>query len=165
MARRSAGQLVVGTGILAVGVVILAARFVLLEQAPAWLLGVGFALALLGVVQRSSMPLALGMVTLGLGAALALADAEAAGIRRGVWLWLAPGLALWGLFLLRLVVGMRRQWWPLCAGAVLLLLAGVRALRAGAVVPVAVEQGVRTWWPVVLIVGGVWLVVRASQRR
>lgn len=165
VARRNTSQLVIGVALLAVGAVLVATRFVNLDQAPAWLLGVGFALALLGVLQRHVMPLTVGMVVLGMGAGLVLGDVGAAGLQRGAWLWLGPGLALLLLFLLRLVLGMRRSWWPLVLGVVLVVVAAARQYQGLAVIPVGAEEGVRTWWPVALMVVGLWLLVRAVGRR
>ena len=81
MARTRKSNLAVGVILVVVGGVLLVTRFVPMDTAPAWLLGLGVGLALIAIVSVSYGALVAGMVLLGLGAGMVLGDRGVAGIR------------------------------------------------------------------------------------
>jgi hypothetical protein len=164
MARSRRPSLVLGIGLLVVGGVLLATRLGTVETAPAWLLGVGAGLALIGILRRSYPALVGGMVLLGIGAGMLLGDRGVANLRAGTWLLLGLGGGFIGVYVLALVLQLRQHWWPLIPGAVLLAVAGARVARDFALLPPNVEIAVRTYWPAALIIVGIFVVVRALRR-
>ncbi len=162
----SKGRLLAGLALVVGGGVLLLPRVVPIDRAPLWLLGCGVLAALYGIFVRSGGWIEAGMVTLGLGAGMALGDVTAAGIAKGEWLPLALGVALLGAWGLVRLTGSSRRWWTLVPAVMLLALAAVRI--AGKVpwrVPPPVEEAIRTWWPAGLVVAGVFLVATALRRR
>ncbi len=162
MARARSRHVAVGIFLVAVGAVLLLLRLTPLADAPAWLLGLGLALALVGIVQRAYAGVVAGCVMVGLGAGMVLGDYAWGGIGRGNWLLLALGLAFVAIYLVDLLLRLGGRWWPLVPGAVLVGVAVVRGLRP-VHIPPAVEALVRTWWPAALVLVGLWLVVRGAR--
>lgn len=162
MAKRGRSGLFPGLLLLALGVAFLLARMHVVSQAPAVLLGLGGAFALYGVFSRAFGPLVPGGVLLGLGSGMLLGDrgVEALGMVRWQVLGLGAGFVL--IFLLALILGLGLRWWALVVGGVLVgvaLLPAVKTLLDPSVVVVA-----RTYWPVLLIALGLFLVVREITR-
>jgi len=164
MARSKSSQVTLGAVLLVAGGILLATRFVAIEAAPAWMLGVGCALTAAAVVRRHLATLAGGMALLGLGAGMVLGDRGVGGVRAGSWLLAGLGAGLIGLYLLARLLRMSRNAWPLLAGVVLLAVVGARAVRDFALLPPAVVMAVRMWWPAALVVIGLLLVVRGLRR-
>lgn len=163
MARTRSRQLTFGVVLLAVGIILLVTRFVPLQSAPTWLLGLGLAFSLVAILQRSSAPLVAGMILLGLGAGFVLGDHELAGLHKGTWTLVGLGGGFIGIYVLGLVLGLRAHWWPLVVGLVLVGIGVGRELHYKLVIPPAVEIAVRTWWPAALVVAGIFVVVRALR--
>ena len=153
-----------GIMLLAVGAILLATRFVAIESAPAWLLGLGAALALIAILQRAYAPLVAGMVLLGLGAGMLLGDREVARLPKASWTALALGISFVLIYCVAALLGLKRHWWPLLVGVVLAAVALARFYRRLLVVPPGVEIAVRTWWPAALVVVGLVLVVQALRK-
>ena len=134
----------------------------MVSQGPAVLLAIGGALALYGVFARTFGPLVPGCILLGLGSGMLLGDrgVEGFGVVRWQLLGLGGGFIL--LFLLALVLGLGLRWWPLVVGGVL---AGVAVLpQIKGLVDPQVVVAFRTYWPVLLIAAGLYLVVRDITR-
>jgi hypothetical protein len=164
MARARKSNLAVGVILVAVGGVLLVTRFVPMESAPAWLLGLGAGLALIGIVGASYGALVGGMVLLGLGAGMVLGDHGVANIAAGTWIVLGLGAGFVGIYILALILKLRSHWWPLVPGVILLGVGGARYVRHFALISPQVEMAVRTWWPAALVVVGIWILVRAVRR-
>ncbi len=164
MARARNANLTLGVVLLVVGGVLLATRFVPIEAAPAWLLGLGVGLALIGIVTGSYGALVPGMILLGLGAGMVLGDREVAGVRPGTWTVLGLGAGFVGIYVLALVLKMRSHWWPLVPGVCLLAVGGARYVRHFPLISPRMEIAVRAWWPAALVVVGVWILVRALRK-
>lgn len=163
MARSRSNALTAGVLLVAVGGVLLATRVSSLDSAPAWLMGLGLALAALGVLRRGYAALVAGCVMIGLGAGMLLGDAAVAGLPKNAWLLLALGGGFVLVYLLDLVLRLNRHWWPLIPGAVLAAMGGARLVSRVQLVPPSVEAFVRMWWPVGLVAVGVWLLVRSLR--
>ena len=163
MARTADSRVTFGAVLIAVGAMLLATRFVALETGPAWLLGVGLGLALLAILRRAFPTLVGGMVCLGVGAGLVLAEHGVAELPLGTWLLFALGAAFVGVWLLSLILQMRARWWPAPVGVALLVLGGVRLVRRFALLPPEVVAAVRAWWPAALVAAGIWMVLRPSR--
>jgi hypothetical protein len=164
MARTSKPNLTLGLILLVVGVVLLVTRFVPIDTAPAWLLGIGVGLALIAVISASYGALVGGMVLLGLGAGMLLGDRGVAGIRAGTWMLFGLGAGFLGIYLLALILKLNRHWWPLVPAFVLLVAGGWRYVRHFTLLPPEVVMAVRTWWPAALVVAGAWILIRALRR-
>ncbi|HVN32712.1 MAG TPA: hypothetical protein VMT45_12080 [Thermoanaerobaculaceae bacterium] len=163
MARGNKSNLAFGVMLLVVGGVLLATRLVLIETAPAWLLGLGLGLALIAIVNASYGPLVAGMILLGLGAGMLLGDRGVADIGSWTWNVLGLGAGFVGIYVLSLILKLRSHWWPLVPGFILLALGGARYVRHFTLLPPEVMMAVRTWWPAALVVVGVWVVIRAMR--
>jgi hypothetical protein len=168
MARTRSQQVAMGIVLAAAGAVLLAVNFTSVSRLPAWLLALGFALGLLGVVQRAYASLVAGCVLLGLGAGVVLGERGVGGIDRGNWLFLALGIAFLAIYLLGMLLGFGKRWWPLVPG---LGLVAAAAARGGwplgvhrTLLPPTAEHLVRTWWPAALVALGLWLVLRGVKR-
>lgn len=158
MAKKGKNRLFLGLVLAAIGVALLLARMHVVSQGPAVLLAIGGALALYGVFARAFGPLVPGCVLLGLGSGMLLGDrgVEGFGVVRWQLLGLGGGFIL--LFLLALVLGLGLRWWPLVVGGVL---AGVAVLpHIKGLLDPQVVVAFRTYWPVLLIAAGLYLVVR-----
>ena len=164
MARTRKSNLTAGVILVVIGGVLLVTRFALLATAPAWLLGLGVGLALIAIVTRAYGALVGGMILLGLGAGMALGDREVGGVSPGAWIQLGLGAGFVGIWVLALILGMKRHWWPLVPGVILLALGGARFLRHIVVIPPEAMIAVRTWWPAALVVAGIWVLVRALRK-
>ena len=164
MARTRKSNLTAGVILVVIGGVLLVTRFALLATAPAWLLGLGVGLALIAIVTRAYGALVGGMILLGLGAGMALGDREVGGVSPGAWIQLGLGAGFVGIWVLALILGMKRHWWPLVPGVILLALGGARFLRHIVVIPPEAMIAVRTWWPAALVVAGIWVLVRALRQ-
>ncbi len=163
MARTRSRQVALGVLLAASGAVLLAVNFASVSRLPAWLLALGFALGLLGVVQRASASLVAGCVLLGLGAGIVLGERTVAGVDRGSWLLLGLAAGFLLVYLLGVVLRLGTRWWPLVPACALLAAAAARGaspLR----IPPAAEQVVRSWWPAALVALGLWLVLRGVKR-
>lgn len=163
MARARKSNLAFGVILVVVGGVLLVTRFVPMETAPAWLLGLGVGLALIAIVNASYAALVAGMVLLGLGAGMVLGDRGVAEIRAGTWLLLGLGAGFIGIYLLALILKLRSHWWPLVPGFILLALGGARYVRHFTLLPPEVVMAVRSWWPAALVLVGAWILVRALR--
>ena len=157
-------QVTLGVGALALGVVLLATRFVPISRAPAWLLGLGLGLALLGLVQRSVGWLVAGLPVLGLGVGLVFGDALLGGLPKNSWTLLGLAAGFLAVVPLARMVAPRVHWWPAAVGALLAAAGALRAVRDVEMITPSVEIAVRTWWPVGLVVVGAWLLIRAARR-
>ena len=164
MARTRKSNLTAGVILVVVGGVLLVTRFALLATAPAWLLGLGVGLALIAIVTRAYGALVGGMILLGLGAGMALGDREVGGVSPGAWIQLGLGAGFVGIWVLALILGMKRHWWPLVPGVILLALGGARFLRHIVVIPPEAMIAVRTWWPAALVVAGIWVLASALRK-
>ncbi|MCS7182171.1 MAG: hypothetical protein NZ869_03590 [Thermoanaerobaculum sp.] len=162
MAKRGGHRLFLGLLLLGIGMALLLARMHLVGTGPAFLLALGAAFSLYGVATGSFPSLVPGCVLLGLGSGMLLGDLGVEPL--GVWQWnlvgLGGGLVL--LFLLALVLGLGVQWWAL---VVALVLGGVAFLpRVRELFHPPVVVAMRTYWPVVLMVLGLYLVARDLKR-
>ncbi len=164
MARARKSNLALGVILLVVGGVLLVTRFVPMESAPAWLLGLGAGLALIGILATSYGALVAGMILLGLGAGMVLGDHEVANVRAGTWIVFGLGAGFVGIYVLTLILKMRSHWWPLVPGLILLAVGGARYVRHFAFISPQLEMAVRTWWPAALVAIGIWLLVRALRK-
>ena len=164
MPLRSKPQIAIGIAVLALGVVLLATRFVPISSAPGWLLGLGLGLALLGLVQRSATWLVVGLPVLGLGAGLVFGDIPVGGLPKNSWTLLGLGAGFLAVVPLARMVGVRGHWWAAAAGAVLAGAGVLRAVRDVELISPRVEIALRTWWPAALVLLGAWLVLRAARR-
>ena len=164
MARSKSTQVTLGAVLLAVGGVLLAARFVVLEAAPLWMLGLGAALAVAAILRRHYATLVGGAVLLGLGAGFVLGDRGVAGL--GMASWLLTGLAagFLGLFAIARLLRLGRSAWPAVTAAVLLAVVAARHLREFVLLPPALVIAVRTWWPAGLVLVGLILLYRGFRR-
>lgn len=163
MARTRSRQLGLGIILTAVGVVLLAVRLTPINSAPAWLLGLGLAFGIVGIVQRGYPAVVAGCILLGLGAGMVLGDRGVGGLAKGAWLPLALGLGFIAIYVVDLLVRLGGRWWPLVPGFALAGLVIVRNVR-GFHIPPAAEMFVRAWWPAGLVLAGVWLVLRGIKR-
>jgi len=164
MARSRTSQLSLGVILAAVGAVLLATRFAPIETAPAWLLGLGLAFALLAIFQRSFGWLIAGMVLLGLGAGMVLGDRAALGLSIRAWRLVALGAAFVLVWALAAVLQLKAHWWPLPVGLVLVGLGAAPFLRHLFFVPPSVEVALRTWWPAALVVAGAAFIFTALRK-
>jgi hypothetical protein len=156
-------RVAVGVGVLALGVVLLATRFVPISSAPAWLLGLGLGLALLGLLQRSVAWLVAGLPVLGLGAGLVFGDIPLGSLPKNSWTLLGLAAGFLAVVPLARMLGLRLSWWPAAVGAALAGVGVLRAVRDVELIAPRVEIAVRTWWPAALVLVGVWLVIRAAR--
>ena len=163
MARARKSNLGFGIMLVVVGGVLLLTRFALVETAPAWLLGLGVGLALIAVVGASYGALVGGMILLGLGSGMLLGDRGVGGLPSGTWILLGLGAGFVGIWLLALLLKLKSHWWPLIPGFVLLAVGGARFYRHFTLIPPSVMIAMRTWWPALLVVAGVWILVCALR--
>jgi hypothetical protein len=163
MARARKSNLAFGVILVVVGGVLLVTRFVPMETAPAWLLGLGVGLALIAIVNASYGSLVAGMVLLGLGAGMVLGDRGVGDIRSGTWILLGLGAGFIGIYVLALILKLRSHWWPLVPGFILFAAGGARYVRNFTLLPPEVVIAARTWWPAALVVVGVWVLIRALR--
>jgi LiaI-LiaF-like transmembrane region len=164
MRRKREGSLTAGVVLVAVGGVLLATRFVPVAAAPAWLLGLGVALALLGIVRRAYGVLVAGMVLLGLGAGMVLGDRDVLGVSIRGWRLIALGAAFALIVPIAELLRLKRRVWPLVVGAVLIVIGAAPFLRRFMFVPPWAEEAARTWWPALLVAFGIAVIVRALRR-
>jgi hypothetical protein len=164
MARSKSSQVTLGVLLLVVGGILLATRFVAIEAAPAWMLGIGCALTAIAIVRRHHGALIGGMVLLGLGAGMVLGDRGVAGWRMGSWLLAGLAAAFIGFYLLALLLKVGRHPWPLVVGVALLAVVGARYLRDFTLLPPGVVMAVRAWWPGALVVVGLTLLIRGLRK-
>jgi hypothetical protein len=164
MARSKSSQVTLGALLLAVGGILLATRFVAVDAAPAWMLGIGCALTVIAVMRRHYGALIGGMVLLGIGAGMILGDRGVAGWRMSSWLFTGLAGGFLGLYLVAALLKISRHPWPVVAGAVLLAIVAARQLRDFALLPPSVVIAVRTWWPAALVVIGLTLLVRGLRK-
>lgn len=163
MARARSSALFLALVLMAVGGVLLAARWVRIDLAPALLLALGLAFALLAVVQRGAGALVAGLLLLGTGAGIALGRSALLGIPPSNWLFLSLGVAFVAIYLFGLLLRAGRHWWPLLPGVALLLLGGAQYASRVDLVPPAAQVFVQTWWPAGLVLLGAVLLIRALR--
>ncbi len=154
----------VGVILVATGAGLLARRFLPFGWEQALLLALGLAFGILGIVRRGYGSLVVGMVLLSIGAGLILGDRHALGVARVHWMMLCLGLAFVAVYLIALMLQMKKHWWPLVPAAVLLLLGGNDTLWRMHYLPESLVHVIQAWWPVVLVVFGVALLVRAYRK-
>jgi hypothetical protein len=164
MARSGSPQVTLGIALLVVGGILLATRFVAVETAPAWFLGIGCGLALLGIVRRAYAPLLLGLILTGLGSGMLLGDAGVAGVQAGTWLLFGLGAGLALVYPIALLVRVRTHWWPFALGLFLAAIGGVRVVEHFRFLPPDIEIAARTWWPAVLVLAGAWFLIKGLRR-
>ncbi len=162
MARKGSSRLFLGLILLAVGAALLLARLHVVSQGPAVLLAMGGALALYGVFARAFAPLVPGCILLGLAAGMLLGDRGVAALGMARWQLVGLGGGFVLLFLLALLLELGTRWWALVVGGVLSLLAVLPHLKE--VFDPSLVVAFRTYWPVLLIVAGMYLVVRDFTR-
>lgn len=162
MAKKGSSRLFLGLVLAAIGAALLLARMHVVSQGPAVLLAIGAALALYGVFARAFAPLVPGCILLGLAAGMLLGDRGVAelGVARWQLLGLGGGFVL--IFLLALVLGFGIRWWALVVGGVLLLVGAFPHIKE--LLDPSLVVAFRTYWPVLLIVAGLYLVVRDVTR-
>ncbi|MFH1176728.1 MAG: DUF5668 domain-containing protein, partial [Acidobacteriota bacterium] len=163
MARTTSSQMGLGIMLLAVGGVLLVTRFVAIEAAPAWLLGLGAAFALLAILRRTMGALVAGMVMLGLGAGMLLGDLGTAGLREWTWIFLCLGTGFAAVYLLATLLKMHPPGWSLLVGGLLLAAGGARLVRQFHFLPPEVMVALRTWWPAALVLAGIWLLAKSLR--
>lgn len=161
MARIGGGQLFFGLMLAAVGAALLLARMHVVAYAPAMLLAVGTALSLFGVFTRRLASLVPGCILLGLGLGFFWGERASQGVAMVRWPLAGLGASLLLLFLLSLILSLGRQLWALAVGVILLAVAIFPNLK-GWISP-DVVIAVRTFWPVVLVAVGLYLVVRGLR--
>jgi hypothetical protein len=164
MARSNSSQITLGIVLLAVGGIMLVTRFVALEAAPTWMLGLGLALALIAILRRHYGSLVGGMVLLGLGAGMVLGDRAVAGWRMNTWILCGLAAGFVGVYLIALLLKLKSNPWPLIVAAVLLAIVGARHLREFTLLPPSVVMAMRTWWPAALVIAGLLLVFRGFRK-
>ncbi len=164
MARSTSSQITLGILLVAVGGVMLATRFVALEAAPAWMLGIGFALALIAIARRHYGSLVGGMVLLGLGAGMVLGDRAVAGWRMNTWILAGLAAGFLGLYGIALLLKLRSHPWPLIVAGLLISIVAARFAREFTLLPPSVVIAARTWWPAALVVVGLLLLFRGWRR-
>ncbi|HPC82774.1 MAG TPA: hypothetical protein P5234_05785 [Thermoanaerobaculaceae bacterium] len=163
MARSRSSALFLPLVLIAVGGVLLTARWVRIDLAPALLLGVGLAFAVLATLQRSAGALVAGLLLLGAGAGIALGRKALLGIPASNWLFLCLGAAFIAVYLLGLLLRVARHWWPLVPGVALLLLGGAQYVSRVDLVPPGAQAFLQTWWPAALVLLGAVLLIRAIR--
>ncbi len=163
MARTRRSNLGFGVILVVVGAVLLVTRFALVQTAPAWLLGLGVGLALIAIVTPSYGALVGGMILLGLGAGMLLGDRGVGGLSNASWTLLGLGAGFIGIWVLALLLKLRSHWWPLVPGLALIAVGGARLYKQFVLIPPPVMIALRTWWPALLVVAGVWMLVRALR--
>ena len=164
MAAKRTSSMTAGVLLIAVGGVLLATRFIPVQTAPAWLLGLGLAFALIGIVQRAYGPLVAGMILLGLGAGMVLGDRDAFGLTIRAWRLIALGAGFALIAPIAALLQLKRHLWPLVVGLVLMAVGLAPFLRQLFFVPPWAEAAVRTWWPALLVGFGLVVVVRALRK-
>lgn len=163
MARTRTPQLMFGLILVAVGGVLLASRFVLIDWTPALLLGLGLAFSILAVIQRSGGALIAGLLLLGGGSGVALGRQGVLGIPSSNWMLLCLGLAFVAIYLFGRLLRTGKHWWPLIPGLALMLAGGAQYATRIDLVPPSVQQALRTWWPAGLVILGAFLLLRALK--
>jgi len=163
VARSRSSQLTLGVVLLVCGAAVVAARLMPAESAPAALLGVGLVLGLVAVVRRIYWALVAGCVLIGIGSGALLGHRAVGGLAKGSWLLLCLGGAFVAVYLIGLLLRFKGNWWPLVPGVALLAVGAGRVSRQFPIVPPSVEPMIRTWWPVALMVVGLWLVIRGAR--
>ncbi|MEW6336625.1 MAG: hypothetical protein AB1625_04410 [Acidobacteriota bacterium] len=161
--RAKGTQLTAGIVVLTIGLVLLVTRIAPVAAAPAWLIGLGLAGALVAIVQRSYGALVAGMILLGVGAGMALGDGGAFGWPHRAWRLVALGVGFAGIWAVAAILKLNRHLWPLAVGGVLVALGAAPFVRRLTFVPPGVEIALRTWWPVALVAGGLLLVLKALR--
>jgi CHASE2 domain-containing sensor protein len=104
------------------------------------------------------------MLLLGLGAGMALGRSRALDIPASNWVLLCLAASFLAIFLLGLLLGTSKHWWPLVPGLVLLVAGGAQYASRLDFFPSAVETAVRTWWPAALVLAGAFLLYKALRK-
>lgn len=164
MARSTSSQITFGILLLTVGGVLLATNLVAVSTAPAWMLGLGLAFALIAIFRRSLGALVAGGVLLGLGSGMVLGDRGVAGLREGSWIMLGLAAGFLAIYVVGLLLKVSRHPWPLVVSFVLVAIVAARVVRHFRLLPPEVVIAARTWWPAALVVVGLVLLVRGIRR-
>lgn len=162
MAKKGRSRLFLGLVLLAIGAALLLARLHVVSQGPAVLLAIGGALALYGVFAGAFAPLVPGCILLGLAFGMFLGDRGVADLGMARWQLLGLGGGFFLMFLLALVLGLGMRWWALVVGGALSLVAVFPHIKE--LLDPSLVMAFRTYWPVLLIVAGIFLVVRDITR-
>jgi hypothetical protein len=162
MAGKGKNRLFLGLLLLAVGVALLLARMQVVNYGPAFLIALGVAFCLYGVLARRLPPLVPGGILLGLGAGMFLGDRGVAALGVVHWNLLGLGLGFVLVFLLALVLGLGAQVWALVVGLVLVGVAALPHLKE--LLDPRVVIALRTYWPLLLVILGLYLIVRELWR-
>lgn len=162
MAKKGGGQLFLGLLLLTLGAALLVARLQLVGMGPAILMALGVAFSLYGVFSRRLSPLVPGCLLLGLGAGMFLGDRGLASLGVVKWNLVGLGAGFVLIFLLALLLGLGTQFWALVVGCVLLAVAALPQLKH--LLQPEVVVALRTYWPVVLVAMGLYLLARELLR-
>lgn len=162
MAKKGSNRLLLGLVLATVGTALLLARMHVVSQGPAVLLAIGGALALYGVFARAFGPLVPGCILLGLGAGMLLGDRGVAELGVTRWHLLGLGGGFIMIFLLALVLGLGLRWWAVVVGGALSLVAVFPHIKE--LIDPSLVVAFRTYWPLLLILAGMYLVVRDITR-
>lgn len=162
MAKKGSSRLFLGLILVAIGAALLLARMHVVSQGPAVLLAIGGALALYGVFARAFGPLVPGCILLGLAAGMLLGDRGVADLGMARWQLLGLGGGFVLIFLLSLVLGLGLRWWALVVGGALSLVVVFPHIKE--LLDPSLVVAFRTYWPVLLIVAGLFLLVRDITR-
>jgi hypothetical protein len=164
MARSNSGNYVFGSILIAVGSALLVRRYLPFGLEQALLLALGTAFCILGIVRRGYGSLIAGMMLLGVSAGLILGERHALGLDKVHWLMLCLGAGFVAIYLLGLILGLGKRWWPLVPAVLLLGIGGGDRVWRLQFLPESIVHVVEAWWPVVLVIFGVGLLVRAFKK-
>lgn len=153
------GTLLAGVVLILIGIVFLLINFNLIGG-EAFLIALGAAFLVAFVLTRNLGFLIPGMILFWLGIAVTIIEQDLfPAIDDGSFVLVALGLA----FLLIFAFMPRRHWWPLIPGGILLFIGIMITLED--FLPFSFGQLMAFFWPALLIVIGLWLVIRQLLRR
>lgn len=163
---RRGGPWVAGVILICVGLFLLLAQYAKLEEAGQYFLpALGVAFLAWGAATRNVGLLIPGGILGGIGVGAMLIEGPFAHLgdeaKGGIFL-LSFGLG-WGLItLLSAIFTPKAHWWPLIPGGVMVVVGG--ALLVSGVAP-GVLAVLGNIWPIILILVGLWLIVRWRETR
>ena len=157
--RDRTSRLRAGVVLLFIGIILLVGQ---LTQQPLWaMLGLGVLCVVAYFATREYGFLVPGGILTGLGVGLLL---QVRGGETGnPGLFLVPfGLGFVGIWVFDVLFTRASNWWPLIPGAILIAV-GFALWRGGVALDVLEAAG--TWWPVILIVIGGWVLIQLWTER